>query len=362
MKNSALAENVVQLSAYQPKLTGTPAIENGVHLAPQGEGVYLGKSPANMGSQGIPDTTPLANSGVPGSHALAMHSETKVSPSTLALPHAELITLYAREWNSFRSRTAHCKKTKVSWPPEWETFKKFLASKGACPGPGKYTLHRINNDNPHYGPGLCKWSLPPEQNGNKSDNVLLIEPMTGKVWTPKTIAEASGVTENAIRKRIDDLKAPWTLYELLAGKKSKFFRELWLKLDALPKSSPAKEKILNPLKVPDYPYPHDEWYPVEDDLDHYHETGERLLTHFNACSADYVAACNWVDIVNAGLPVPPPPTMKYIPWTPPSPERMAQLYKLKPSKPPELKPAPTYSYKHDPADCMPDDEHDHDYS
>lgn len=177
----------IQLSAYQPEPAGTPVIENGMYLAPHGDGVYLAESLENMGAQGIPDIPPLGNSGVPGSHAIAVHSDTKVCPSTLALPHAKLITLYWREWNSFRSRKAHCKKMKVPWPPEWETFKKFLASMGPCPGPGPYTLNRVNNANPNYGPGLCDWAPPEVQNNNKSDNVQLVEPWTGKVWTPKTI-------------------------------------------------------------------------------------------------------------------------------------------------------------------------------
>jgi hypothetical protein len=340
------AEKIIQFSAYQPKPTGTPAFENGVHLAPQGEGVYLGKSPANVGSQGTPDPTPLANSGEPGSHAFPVHSETKVSPSTLALPHAKLITLYGREWNSFRSRTAHCKKTNVPWPPEWETFKKFLVGMGACPGPGPYTLHRIDNDNPHYGPGLCKWALKEEQNNNKSDNVLLVDPLDGKKWTPKKIAEETGVTENMVRKRI---KLLWTLYELLANKKSKFFRDKWLQADALPKAPPkGPRKVLRPIEhVPSLQrciaaMPIDE--------DHAQETGGIRHMHSAEVCDEYDAVIDWVNAYNAGLPLPPCP-MKYLKLKLPPPEIVALRFT---PKPPEPEPAPTYSDKYDPADCMPD--------
>jgi hypothetical protein len=355
------AEKIIQFSAYQPKPAGTPAIENGVHLAPQGEGVYLGKSPANVGYHGIPDPTPLANSGEPGSHALPVHSETKVSPSTLVLPHAKLITLYGREWNSFRSRTAHCKKTNVPWPPERETFKKFLVGMGACPGPGPYTLHRIENDNPHYGPGLCKWALwalKEEQNNNKSDNVLLVDPLDGKKWTPKKIAEETGVTENMVRKRI---KLLWTLYELLENKKSKFLRDKWLQADALPKPEPkGPKKVLRPItEVPSLARCL-ALSPIDDD--HYEEIGETWVKNHNEICDEHDALIDWVNAFNAGVvPMPPYPNLKFLKnlLLKMTPERVA--LRFTPIPPPPT-PAPTYSYKHDPADCMPDDEYDHDDS
>lgn len=347
------AEKVIHFSAYQPKPAGTPAIENGVYLAPQGEGVYLGKSPANVGSQGTPDTTLLANSNEPGDDVPPVHSETKVSPSTLVLPHAELITLYGREWNSFRSRTAHCKKTNVPWPPEWETFKKFLVGMGACPGPGPYTLHRIDNDNPHYGPGLCKWALKEEQNNNKSDNVLLVDPLDGKKWTPKKIAKETGVAENAVRKRI---KLLWTLYELLANKKSEFLRDKWLQADALPTAPPkGPKKVLRPItSVPSL----DHFLakaPIDDD--HYEKTGEQRIAHFDEICDEHDTVIDWVNAYNAGLPIPVYPALKYLKLKLPPPKTVALRFT---PKPPEPKSAPTYSYKYDPADCMPDDEYDHD--
>jgi hypothetical protein len=60
------AEKIFQLSAYQPSPKGSPPSKNGVNLALQGDGVNLAESPVNVSSQGIPDTTPLANSVEPG--------------------------------------------------------------------------------------------------------------------------------------------------------------------------------------------------------------------------------------------------------------------------------------------------------
>jgi hypothetical protein len=267
-KSTVNNEKVVQFSAYQPEPKGSCPPKNGVNLGLQGECVNLAKSPVNMGLQGTPNTPPSANSGVPGddvssgvnlkTHVLPVKAKAKakiktsVSPQKtpgpdgykldcVEMPYGKLKTEYSREFNSWRSRKHDCKKKGGKWSPEWDSFKTFLLSKGPCPGPGLYTLRRIDNANPDYGPGLCKWALKEEQNNNKSDNVQLVEPGTGKVWTPKKIANATGATVNTVYKRIG---LHWSLPELLGGKKSPPLRDLWVNLDELPPApSPAKKKV-----------------------------------------------------------------------------------------------------------------------
>jgi hypothetical protein len=81
-------------------------------------------------------------------------------------------------------------------------------------------------------------------------------------------------------------------------------------------------------------------------------------THYLAFRAEYEALAAWVDTVNAGLPIPAFPELKYYPIKPPTSEMLSQLYKPEPSKPPPPKPwAPkpsaTHNDEYDPADCMP---------
>jgi hypothetical protein len=274
------------------------------------------------------------------------------------LPFGKLKADYPREFNSWRSRKLDCKKHGGKWSPEWDSFKGFLQSKGACPSPGPYTLNRINNANPDYGPRLCNWAGKVEQNNNKSDNVLLTDPLDGKVWTPKKIANATGVTENAVRKRI---KLLWTLYELLENKKSKFLRDKWLQADALPKAPPkGPKKVLRPItEVPSLARCL-ALSPIDDD--HYEEIGETRVKNHNEICDEHDALIDWVNAFNAGVvPMPPHPNLKFLKnlLLKMTPERVALRFTPIPP-PPTL--APTYSYKHDPADCMPDEEYDHDDS
>jgi len=227
---------------------------------------------------------------------------------------------------------------------------------GPRPGPG-YSLERITNAVPKYGPGLCVWAPATVQNNNKSDNVQLVEPVTGKVWTPKQLAHLHGVSLNTIYKRISSF---WSILELLAGKKSPSLRDLWLKLDELPKPEPkGPKKVLRPItRVPSLETCLTS-SPIDDD--HYYETGETRIKNFNEICDEHDAVIDWVNTFNAGLPLPPRPNLKFLKnfLVKMTPERVALRFT---PVPPPPKPAPTYSYKHDPADCMPDDEYDHDDS
>jgi hypothetical protein len=83
-------------------------------------------------------------------------------------------------------------------------------------------------------------------------------------------------------------------------------------------------------------------------------------THYLAYRGEYDAVAEWTTLVNAGLPYPAFPPVKYLKITPPSKERLAQLHLPLPPKPkPSLqpwasKPWATNNDEYDPADCMPD--------
>jgi hypothetical protein len=225
-------------------------------------------------------------------------------------------------------------------------------------GPKPYpscTLHRVVNDLPAYGPGLCQWAGKVEQNNNKSDNIQLVEPVTGVVWTPLKLAKLHGVSVQTIYKRINSF---WSILELLGGKKSPSLRDLWVKLDELPKPEPkGPKKVLRPItQVPSLQQFLDS-QPIDED--YYDESGKIRVKNFNEICDEYDAVIDWVNAFNAGLPLPPLPNLKFLKnfLVKMTPERVALRFT---PTPPEPKPAPTYSYKHDPAECMPEDEYDHD--
>ena len=183
------------------------------------------------------------------------------------------------------------------------------------------------------------------------------------------------VGEASQDQRQDDLQADGTKFcprgplELLVGKKSPHLRELWLKLDKLPKS-PVGKKVSNPLKLLPFHerHPDQEWPFCEADVLHEEMTGEQIDTEYVARRADHDAIAAWIAVVNAGLPVPALPELKLLKFTPPTEERMAQLYG-KPAKPAPAKPKVAPSVigyapddpddDHDPADCMPDPDEDY---
>jgi hypothetical protein len=227
---------------------------------------------------------------------------------------------------------------------------------GPKPTPA-HTLDRTDNAVGAYGPDLCQWADKVTQNNNKSDNIKVVVPLTGEVFTPLKLAKLHGVQVKTVYKWISKY---YSVLELLAGKKLKPLHALSMKLAELPTPSPNTKKPVCPLKMPEFQYPYAEWMPIEDDEDHFKATGEMRATHYLACRAEYDVVAAWADVVNAGLPIPPFPQLKYLKIKPPSPEKLSQLYKPAPSKPPPPKPkaAPAYDDGYDPADCMPhpDDE------
>jgi hypothetical protein len=414
------AENVIQFSGHQPKTKSSPTPQNEVNFPLHGECGELAKGPANMGLQATPDTPPLANWVEPADDVSGVNSKTNVLPpktkvkaKAKAKPDflhlrtpgpdgykldcakmlfTELKTAYPWEFNSWRGNKNKCNNPAGSkkkfawepWPAEWNEFKDFLLDMEPKPSP-EHTLERLNNSLRKYGPGLCVWTLPDAQNNNKSDNVLPVDPLDGKKWTPKKLANLHGISVNTIYKRISSL---WTITELVVGKQSQYLRDIYLLLDALPDlKHPGKMVVHHPIKsipwldeyllVPPAIWSFREYHdlnnPKFDPLGDPHPELEvdealyedlgilRRLHHTEICD-EHDAVVDWVNAFNAGVePMPPYPTLKYLKLKLPPPETVALRFTPIPPEP-KPKPAPTYSYKHDPADCMPDDEYDHDDS
>jgi hypothetical protein len=124
----------------------------------------------------------------------------------------ELSQKYKREYNSHKNRKAKAKK---HFSKEFQKFSDFLSHVGRMPDSRKWTLDRIDNSNPKYGPGLVRWALPQTQNNNKGDTIML-RPFPDKPPASLTYwAEKFGVSPDTMRKR---KKRGWTDYQVVFGK------------------------------------------------------------------------------------------------------------------------------------------------
>ena len=99
--------------------------------------------------------------------------------------------------------------------PEFVEFADFLRCMG--PRPDKhFTLDRIDNDNPRYGPNLCAWRDKDAQNNNKGNTIYLTN--VDGVTQPLTHwAKIKGQKPDTMRKR--RLKG-WSDADLIAGKQT----------------------------------------------------------------------------------------------------------------------------------------------
>ena len=82
--------------------------------------------------------------------------------------------------------------------PEWHDFEVFFADMGECPK--GMTLDRENN-NEGYSKDNCRWATDQEQARNRSNNhVVTVDGVSKPIvaW-----AEVSGITQYAIKKRLD---------------------------------------------------------------------------------------------------------------------------------------------------------------
>ena len=98
--------------------------------------------------------------------------------------------------------------------PHWRDFRDFLRSQG--PRLPKTTLDRINNEDPEYGPGKCRWATKRVQNNNKGDTLEFTHSVTDEKWKASELAKREGVSINAIEKR---LARHWTHDEIIEGRR-----------------------------------------------------------------------------------------------------------------------------------------------
>lgn len=130
-----------------------------------------------------------------------------------SLSKTELRKKYSRESNSHKNRKSQCKKNGGTFADEFDKFCEFLLLVGVCPGPDKWTLDRIDNNNPDYFPGGVRWANAKTQNNNKSDTKFLT--YKGKTQPLTAWAEETGQKPDTLRKR---LNRGWPDHEVIWGR------------------------------------------------------------------------------------------------------------------------------------------------
>jgi hypothetical protein len=143
---------------------------------------------------------------------LAREDVEKVKRGTMT--KGELRDKYALTASSHRNMKDREKWGKCKVHSEFELFHSFLWHMG--PRPVKnYTLDRIDNDNPLYGPGLCRWLDKAGQANNRSSTIYLTDehgeclPLT--VWAARTNQKP-----DTMRRR---RRNGWSDMELIRGKR-----------------------------------------------------------------------------------------------------------------------------------------------
>ena len=164
--------------------------------------------------------------------------------SIVDFPAMELRKRYKAEANCHRNMKGRLKAKGLSVHPAFESFRSFLCAVGPMPCPG-CTLDRIDNDNPAYGPGLCRWADKRTQNSNKGDSLTFYYPPTNDTYTTSRLSKLQGVSPGTIRKRFE---RGWSDAEIVEGKRSR-----------LPRSSSSNPQIAgkpSPHTFPEAPSPH----------------------------------------------------------------------------------------------------------
>jgi hypothetical protein len=209
---------------------------------------FLGNEKAGEKEGGIalhPDKT------LPGGHG-PMPSPTPGPMGFVAncadMTDGQLRAAYPREYMSFKKRkeyaTTHAG---WEWKPAWNKFREFLLDMGPKPSP-ECTLDRLDSSLLVYGPGLCKWSTPKEQSNNKTDNIHVLDPVSGKTWTPEGLAKKHGVTLKTIYNRHAQ---GWTPLEMIAGKKDEALASANAALASYTPPQPAKPSAFNNAPAPE---------------------------------------------------------------------------------------------------------------
>ena len=223
----------------------------------------------------------------------------------------KLQAAYPSEAISYKKRREYAS-THKGWlwdTVAWPNFRAFLSDMGPKDDP-KGELDRIDTENLSYGPGLCRWATKVENANNKTTNIEIVEPVTGKVWTSHKLAEKLGVKRETIYKR---RSAGWSDLEMIVGTRDPILNAIdhflkekgWV---AAPIGGTKAPKIVNFDAVPQ---PAAEFWQDRDEqlADECLDTGESFSDLMNQRANEYEALKVWVQRRNSGLqcsPEPPP--------------------------------------------------------
>lgn len=95
----------------------------------------------------------------------------------------------------------------ITYAPEWERFKGFLADMGERPE--GTTLERLDNEG-DYTKANCRWATPKEQARNRSNNIK--HEYQGKDRSVAEIAELTGINRHAFYR---GLKRGLSIYRII---------------------------------------------------------------------------------------------------------------------------------------------------
>jgi len=128
------------------------------------------------------------------------------------LKRTELSEKYKAEYTSWRNMKQRAK-TGAIIHPDFDDFGSFLRHVGPRPT-ANYTLDRIENENPTYGPGLVRWASKKTQNNNRSNTLHLVD-RDGTTRTLTEWAEIKGIKPDTLRRR---RRNGWTDHEVINGR------------------------------------------------------------------------------------------------------------------------------------------------
>lgn len=128
------------------------------------------------------------------------------------LSRTALKNKYQNAYNSWKNRK-HSAKADGNWDITFDDFGDFLRIMRAPPS-SEHTLDRIDNDNPRYWPGLCRWADKKVQANNRSTTIMLKSEGINKPLT--AVATEAGIPPRLMRlhyKRGAFDNSGWTLGE-----------------------------------------------------------------------------------------------------------------------------------------------------
>lgn len=146
----------------------------------------------------------------------------EVTQDIKTLSKTELKGTYPLEYSRWKNMKSRKKKGAII-DPKFDDFSDFLGHMGAVPS-NKYTLDRINNDDPTYSPDHCRWADKYTQNSNKGNNVYV----THDDQT-HTIAQWATLTKQKANTLYKRKKEGWTDDEVVTGIREKLEINPWSK-------------------------------------------------------------------------------------------------------------------------------------